>query len=97
MSCVVNNTENFDGLEVIQVYIGKTKSEVKPAPKGLKGFNKVKLNPGVKSNINIKIPVNALALYDETISDWNIEKGDYTIYVGSASNTIFKELKISIL
>ena len=51
---------------------------------------------GIKSNINIEIPVNSLAFYDETISDWNLEKGDYIIYVGNAANNIFKKKTFSI-
>ena len=96
VSCEVNNTGKFDGAEVIQVYIGKPKSKVKRALKELKGFKKVKLKSGATSNISIEIPVNSLAFYDETISDWNLEKGNYTIYVGNASNNIFEKITISI-
>ncbi len=71
-------------------------SKVKHALKELKGFQKVKLKSGEKSNAYIKIPVNSLLFYDATISDWNLEKGNYSIYVGNASNNILKELSILI-
>jgi len=96
VSCTLYNTGNFDGSEVIQVYIGKPNSKVKRALKELKGYQKVKVKTGAKSKINIEIPLNSLAFYDETISDWSLEKGNYTIYVGNASNNIFKKIKISV-
>jgi len=37
-----------------------------------------------------------VAFYDESISNWNIENGDYEIYVGNASNNISKKLKITV-
>ena len=39
----VLNTGNLDGAEVVQVYVGKSKSKVKRALKELKGFQKVNL------------------------------------------------------
>ena len=52
---------------------------------------------GESKKIEIKIDVNKLAFYDEKKSDWSIEKGEYIIYVGNASDNISKELKITII
>ena len=87
VSCVVTNIGNVTGAEVVQVYLGKVNSKVKRAVKELKGFKKV----------DISIEVNKLAFYDETISNWNIEKGDYIIYIGNASDNILKEIIITVL
>ena len=65
--------------------------------KELKGFKKISILKGDSKEINIFIEVDKLAFYDETISNWNIEKGDYMIYVGNASDNISKELKITII
>lgn len=96
VSCTVNNSGDYDGAEVIQVYIGKPNSKVKRALKELKGFQKIHLKSGAKSTININIPINSLMFYDETISDWNLEKGNYTIYVGNASTSIFEKMTVTI-
>ena len=96
ISCQVSNTGNVEGAEVVQVYIGKSDSKVKRALKELKGFTKVNLEQGKSETIEVSIDVNKLAFYDESISDWNLEKGDYNIYVGNASNNIFETLKINI-
>ena len=96
ISCMVKNTGAVEGSEVVQVYIGKPNSKIKRALKELKGFNKINLTKGEQKTVNISIDVNKLAFYDETISDWNLEKGYYNIYVGNASDNISKTLKIKI-
>ena len=96
VSCSVNNLGNTDGSEVAQVYIGKQKSKVKRALKELKGFKKVTLKKGDSKTININIPINTLAYYNESISDWEVEKGEYTLYIGNASNSITKKIKVRI-
>ncbi|MFD1293338.1 beta-glucosidase [Lutibacter holmesii] len=96
ISAAVSNTGNFDGAEVVQVYVGKPTSKVERAVKELKGFQKVMVKKGETKKVEISLNVKDLAFYDETISDWNLEKGEYIIYVGNASNNISKEINISI-
>lgn len=94
--CKVTNTGNVDGAEVVQVYIGKEKSSVERALKELKAFEKVLLKKGESKTLTLIINTNDLAFYDESISDWNLEKGAYKVYVGNASNNITKTLKFEI-
>lgn len=96
ITCTVENTGLFEGAEVVQVYVGKSKSKVKRALKELKGFKKVYLKRGEKRNVTISLNSQDLAFYDETISDWNLENGNYQIYVGNASDNIVKKLNIKI-
>jgi len=97
VSCVVTNIGNVTGAEVVQVYLGKVNSKVKRAVKELKGFKKVDILKGDSKKVDISIEVDKLAFYDETISNWNIEKGDYIIYIGNASDNILKEIIITVL
>ena len=92
----VSNTGNANGAEVVQVYVGKLKSKVDRAIKELKGFDKVKVEKGTKESGEISIDIADLKYYEESISNWRLEKGDYMIYVGNASDNIVKKLKISI-
>ncbi|WP_407925221.1 beta-glucosidase [Flavivirga rizhaonensis] len=96
ISGVVSNTGNTNGAEVIQVYIGKPKSKVKRALKELKGFKKIVLKKSISQSVEISINVNDLAFYDENISDWNLEKGNYIAYIGNASNNISKTIKFEV-
>ncbi len=92
----VSNIGNIDGKEVVQVYVGKPKSKVKRALKELKGFQKINVEKGANKDFTITIHPNDLAFYDETISDWSLEKGDYIIYVGNGSNSMSATIKIRI-
>ena len=96
VTCQVTNTGYLDGAEVIQVYVGKRKSKVKRALKELKGFQKINLKAGEQNTAEIIINAADLAFYDESISDWNLEKGDYKVFIGNASNNIYKTINISI-
>ena len=96
ISCKVSNTGKLAGSEVVQVYVGKPNSEVKRALKELKAFQKVPLAGGKNASVELSISVDDLAFYDESISDWNLEKGDYLIYVGNASDSISKKVKVTI-
>ena len=97
ISCSVENTGGVQGAEVIQVYIGKENSKVNRAMKELKGFKKLSLLKGESKIVEIYITMDKLAFYDETISDWNIEKGEYVVFVGNASDNISKKIKITVI
>lgn len=47
-------------------------------------------------SLELEIPCKDLAFYDESIGDWNLEKGTYLIYVGNASNNISQIVEIAI-
>jgi beta-glucosidase len=97
VSVTVENTGDREGAEVVQVYAGKPKSKVARALKELKGFQKVFLQKGDTQEVQITIPVSSLQYYNESKSDWDLEEGKYTIYVGNASNNIVKKLKVTIV
>lgn len=96
ISGTLSNKGIFDGAEVVQVYIGKLNSKVARAEKELKGFQKVEVKKGKNATFNIAIDTNSLSFYDESLSDWNLEKGDYMIYIGNSSSNISKKIKITI-
>ena len=96
VTCNITNTGDFDGSEVIQVYVGKVNSKVKRALKELKGFNKIAVKKGTTETATISIDTNSLAFYDEITADWNLEKGNYYLYIGNSSDNISKKLKFTI-
>jgi beta-glucosidase len=96
LSCTLANTGERAGAEVIQLYVGKPKSEVERAEKELKAFEKVRLEKGAKATVRLSLSTDELAYYDASRSDWKLEPGTYVLYVGNASNNIWKKLKITI-
>ncbi len=56
----------------------------------------MKVKKAENGTFKITIDTNSLSFYDETISNWNLEKGDYMIYIGNSSTNISKKIKITI-
>ncbi|MEO9852460.1 MAG: glycoside hydrolase family 3 C-terminal domain-containing protein [Reichenbachiella sp.] len=92
----VKNEGGITGAEVVQVYTGKIKSKVPRALKELKGYQKLAIASGASQPGTVTINVSDLAYYDDSISEWVVEPGDYYLYVGNASNNITKKIRISI-
>jgi beta-glucosidase len=57
-------------------------------PKELKGFAKVKLEPGASKQVEIDLRPTALAYYDPTAKKWKTEPGNYEIQVGNSSRNL---------
>ncbi len=96
VSATVKNTGSRDGKEVVEVYVGKKDSRVERAPKELKGFSKVEVPVGAQKQVSISIPVKSLAFFDEAAQKWEVEKGDYVLYVGNSSDNISSEIAFSV-
>ncbi|WP_205727844.1 glycoside hydrolase family 3 C-terminal domain-containing protein [Flammeovirga pectinis] len=96
VTCSLNNIGDVDGAEVVQVYVGKHKSIVERATKELKAYQKVSLKKLSSEKLNLSIPISSLRYYNENKSDWELEEGEYYIYVGNASDNISKKIKVSI-
>lgn len=96
ITCTVTNTGNKYGAEVVQVYVGKSKSKVSRAKKELKAFKKVYLEKGASKTIEFRLNPKEFSYYDESNSNWNLEKGAYSIFIGNSSQNIIKKLNIKI-
>jgi len=85
----VKNTGKTDGKDVVQLYISAPGKILDKPAFELKGFKKTKLlKPGESQLISFEITGNDLASFDPEISSWVIEKGQYTLKVGSSSKDI---------
>ena len=54
----------------------------------LKGFAKVDLKPGEKTDVSIELDKRAFAYYNTDIKDWYVESGEFEILVGASSRDI---------
>ena len=95
VSLTLSNTGKCDGAEVVQVYVGKKDSKVVRAVKELKAFKKVALASGTSEKVELSIPIESLAFYNESSQKWEIENGEYTVYVGTASDNIVSAVDIN--
>jgi beta-glucosidase len=97
ISVQLENTGMVPGKEVVEIYVSKPDSEIDRAIKELKAFAKTPLiQSGESTELTMRIPVSDLSYWNEKISGWTLEKGAYTIHVGSSSRDIHQSVEISL-
>jgi beta-glucosidase len=85
----VKNIGDYDGDEVVQVYIKDLKSKLKMPIKQLRSFKRVSLNKGDEKTIEFELnPMNDLRYYDPIKQRYLVDKGSFEIQVGSSSQDI---------
>jgi beta-glucosidase len=84
-SLEVTNTGAVAGEEVVQLYVSALGSHVERAPKELKAFARVSLQPGETKKVSLSVPVSRLAYYDEALADFVVEPLEYEVFAGAHS------------
>ncbi|KAI8629952.1 beta-glucosidase M [Xylariaceae sp. FL1651] len=80
----IANTGDVNGAEVAQLYVG-----IPGAPaKQLRGFEKFVVNVSQSATVGFKINRRDLSVWDVVAQKWSLQRGDYTIYVGSSSRQL---------
>ena len=83
-SIMVTNSGNYDGEEVVQLYIRDLVGKVVRPVKELKGFQKIFLKKGESKTVSFNISPEDLKFYDEDLNyDW--EAGEFDIMIGTSS------------
>lgn len=80
----VTNCGSVAGDTVVQAYVAVPASRVERAPKELKAFRRVGLQPGETRTIQLNIAARDLAYYDEQ-AGWTVEPTSYTLIVAQHS------------
>lgn len=78
----IKNTGDRDGAEIAQLYVGRKSDTVFRPVKELKGFAKVFLKAGEEKEVTIHLDDKAFRFFDTRSNTWEIESGEYTIFVG---------------
>ena len=81
----VTNTGKVAGAEVAQLYVSDPSAKVSRPERELKGFEKVRLNPGESKHVSITLDARAFSYWDENAHKWAIDTGKFTILVGDSS------------
>lgn len=84
----IKNTGDVAGSEIAQVYVAKPESKIFRAPKELKGFVKIHLEPGEEKKVYVELDDRAFAFWNTATEDWCVESGEYKILVGASSRDI---------
>ncbi len=94
VSVTVTNIGNYDGEEVVQLYIrDKVASVVRPV-KELKGFQKIFFKKGERKDVKFILTKDDLRFYDTNLK-YIYEPGEFSVFIGGNSKDV-KEAVFSI-
>lgn len=92
----VRNTGNREGKEVVQLYIRDLKSSLPRPEKELKGFRKIKLQPGEEQEVCFKIKIEDLRFFDDSQHKWIAEPGKFEAIVAASATDIKGKLSFEL-
>ncbi len=84
ISVDVKNIGEYDGDEVIQVYIGSNNKETDRPVKLLKGFKRIGVKAMQTETVNITIDNDDIRFYNPENGEWVLD-GEYIVYIGTDS------------
>ncbi|KAF0239259.1 MAG: hypothetical protein FD181_239 [Prolixibacteraceae bacterium] len=85
VSVDVSNTGNFDGEEVVQLYVRDVVASVTRPLKELKGFKKIFIKKGETETVTFNLSANDLAFYHQDLQFY-AEPGEFMVFVGGNSD-----------
>ncbi|MCI5970369.1 MAG: glycoside hydrolase family 3 N-terminal domain-containing protein [Clostridia bacterium] len=94
VSVRVKNTGNYDGEEVVQIYVRDVVASVTRPKKELKGYKKIMIPAGETKTVEIELDTNTLGFYNRSL-EYVVEKGDFRIMAGTSSEK-YIETKITL-
>jgi beta-glucosidase len=88
-SVTVTNTGNYEGSEVVQLYLHDKVGSIARPVKELKGFQKIMLKKGESKTVTFEITEELLKFYNYDLN-YVSEPGAFDVYIGSDSSTKLK-------
>jgi Beta-glucosidase-related glycosidases len=87
VSCLVKNTGNRRGDEVVQLYLRDEISSVTTYTKVLRGFERITLEPGEEKKVTFILHSQDLAIWDKNMK-FQTEPGIFKVMIGASSKDI---------
>ncbi len=87
ISCEIVNNGNYDGAEVVQLYVKAPQGVFKPV-RELKGFAKVYLKAGERKRVEIAVGKEELRYWNVAEEKWVTEGGEYDLQICSDCQTV---------
>lgn len=84
----VKNTGGRAGKEVVQLYVCPPPGPVRRPVRELRAFAKVELAPGEEKAVQLRLNRRSFAYYEETLGDWYVPDGVYTLRAGGSSREL---------
>jgi beta-glucosidase len=93
----VTNTGGRAGSDVVQVYVRDVEASVQRPNKELRGFAKVRLEPGETRTVEVRLDPRAFAFWDVRRRAWVTEGGAFEILIGSSSAAIHAVIPVTLV
>ncbi|MFA5450219.1 MAG: glycoside hydrolase family 3 C-terminal domain-containing protein, partial [Clostridia bacterium] len=93
----VKNIGQYEGKEVVQVYVNDIKSTIFMSDKQLKAFEKISLKAGETKTVTIELDARSFAFYNIKTKSWTAEEGEFDILVGSSSRDIRLDKRVYLV
>lgn len=93
----VSNIGSVAGREVVQVFTSLAPSRVLRAPRELKAFDTVDLDPGQTQAVTLTVRRGDLGYWDIRAGRFVVEGGDYTVAVAASSRDIRGEVTHAVV
>ena len=88
----MKNVGDYDGDEVVQLYVRDEEASLTPPSKLLKGFRRVHINKGETASVSFTLSESDLSVFS-TENGWHFEPGKFTFMVGASSDDVRLEEK----
>lgn len=85
VSFTIRNVGKMEASEVAQIYVSDNECSQPRPVKELKGFEKVRLQPGKSQRVSVTLDKEAFSFYNPDLHDFVVEPGSFTISVGNSS------------
>lgn len=89
VSVKVSNQGDYDGEEVVQLYIRDMVASVTRPLKQLRGFDKILLKKGESRVVSFELKIDDLRFYDKDMK-WTAEPGAFKVMVGGNSANVLE-------
>lgn len=88
VTTTISNTGDYDGEEVVQLYIHDKVRSITPPMKELKAFKKIMLKKGESKEVTFQITAEELKFYNANL-EYVLESGEFEVFVAGNSDHEF--------
>ena len=85
VSCKITNSGDFDGEEIVQLYLRDLEASVTRPIKELKGFEKILLKKGESKEVSFTLTEQDLKFFNAKL-EYVAEPGDFKVFIGTNSD-----------
>lgn len=96
VSVDVANTGDYDGAEVVQLYIADPEASIDRPAKELKGFEKVFLKAGEKKTVTFEIDAEDLSWFNAEKHEWTAEPGEFKALFARSAGDVQAEASFEL-